>query len=98
MRPSVVPQITLRELHMDLLVPFETSFERTSHRRILLVEADVDDGARFHGCMSDRHRGTVRFLPLPGRCLAGCFEDPSWVGADMKTFGTLTRLGKNVLE
>ena len=35
-------QITLREIHMPLVTPFETSFGRTTLRRILLVEADVD--------------------------------------------------------
>ena len=33
--------ITLREIQMPLLVPFETSMERTTVRRILLVEANV---------------------------------------------------------
>ena len=37
-----VRQITLREIRMPLVVPFETSFGRVSERRILLVEADVD--------------------------------------------------------
>ena len=36
----------LREIHMPLVAPFETSFGRTTLRRILLVEADVD-GARL---------------------------------------------------
>jgi o-succinylbenzoate synthase len=35
-------KITLREIHMPLLAPFQTSFGSTSLRRILLVEADVD--------------------------------------------------------
>ncbi len=34
--------VTLREIRMNLLTPFETSFGRTTERRILLVEADVD--------------------------------------------------------
>ena len=34
--------IKLREIHMPLVTPFETSFGRTTLRRILLVEADVD--------------------------------------------------------
>jgi O-succinylbenzoate synthase len=33
-------RIVLREIRMPLLVPFETSFGRTTERRILLVEAD----------------------------------------------------------
>jgi O-succinylbenzoate synthase len=35
-------KITLREIHLPLIAPFETSFGQTSLRRILLVETDVD--------------------------------------------------------
>jgi O-succinylbenzoate synthase len=35
-------KITLREIHIPLIAPFETSFGSTSLRRILLVEADLD--------------------------------------------------------
>ena len=37
-----VRSVKLREIHMPLVTPFETSFGRTTLRRILLVEADVD--------------------------------------------------------
>ena len=37
-----IRQICLREIRMQLLAPFETSFGNTSERRILLVEAQVD--------------------------------------------------------
>ena len=37
-----VGKITLREIHLPLIAPFETSFGQTSLRRILLVEADAD--------------------------------------------------------
>jgi o-succinylbenzoate synthase len=37
-----VQKITLREIHMPLVTPFETSFGRVTDRRMLLVEADVD--------------------------------------------------------
>jgi O-succinylbenzoate synthase len=37
-----VSKLTLREIRMNLLTPFETSFDRTTERRILLVEAEVD--------------------------------------------------------
>jgi len=36
-------QLTLREIHLRLVKPFETSFDRTTERRVLLVEA-VSDG------------------------------------------------------
>ena len=32
----------LREIHLDLIAPFQTSFGASHHRRILLVEVDVD--------------------------------------------------------
>jgi o-succinylbenzoate synthase len=35
-------KITLREIHLRLLSPFETSFGKTQLRRIVLVEADLD--------------------------------------------------------
>jgi O-succinylbenzoate synthase len=35
-------KIALREIHMPLVTPFETSFGRVTDRRMLLVEADVD--------------------------------------------------------
>jgi len=35
-------KITLREIHLPLIAPFETSFGQTSLRRILLIEADAD--------------------------------------------------------
>jgi o-succinylbenzoate synthase len=37
-----VRKITLREIHLPLIAPFETSFGQTSLRRILLAETDVD--------------------------------------------------------
>jgi O-succinylbenzoate synthase len=38
-----IRKITLREVHLDLIAPFQTSFWTTTHRRILLVEADAGD-------------------------------------------------------
>jgi O-succinylbenzoate synthase len=35
-------KLTLREIHLPLVEPFQTSFETTTARRILLLEADVD--------------------------------------------------------
>jgi O-succinylbenzoate synthase len=35
-------KLTLREIHLKLLAPFETSFGKTELRRIVLVQADVD--------------------------------------------------------
>src|SRR5579863_3880471 len=35
-------KMTLREIHLRLLSPFETSFGKTDLRRIILVEAEID--------------------------------------------------------
>jgi o-succinylbenzoate synthase len=35
-------RLTLREIHLDLIEPFQTSFDTSKHRRILLVEVDLD--------------------------------------------------------
>ncbi len=37
-----IKKITLREIHLPLIAPFQTSFNETSLRRILLIETDVD--------------------------------------------------------
>jgi O-succinylbenzoate synthase len=47
-----VEQITLRELHMKLVTPFQTSMDTTTVRRILLVEAVVDGVAGWGECVA----------------------------------------------
>jgi O-succinylbenzoate synthase len=42
-------QLHLREIRMPLLAPFETSFGRTTERRILLLELETADGATGWG-------------------------------------------------
>ena len=44
-----VHKITLREIHLRLLSPFQTSFGTTDLRRILLVEAEADGGVAGWG-------------------------------------------------
>lgn len=45
-----IDQVILREIHMALLTPFETSMGRTTHRRILLVEARADGATGWGEC------------------------------------------------
>lgn len=45
-------QITLRELHMTLVAPFQTSMETTTVRRVLLVEAVVDGVIGWGECVA----------------------------------------------
>lgn len=43
-------KLTLREIHLNLVAPFETSFGVTTLRRILLAEADVDGVSGWGEC------------------------------------------------
>lgn len=45
-------QLTLRELHMNLVAPFQTSMETTTVRRILLTEAVVDGVTGWGECVA----------------------------------------------
>ena len=42
--------LTLREIHLPLLAPFETSMDRVSERHILLIEAAVDGATGWGEC------------------------------------------------
>ncbi len=45
-------KVTLREIRMKLVAPFETSMERTDVRRIVLVEALVDGVTGWGECVA----------------------------------------------
>jgi o-succinylbenzoate synthase len=45
-----IQKLTLREIHMDLVAPFETSFGKTTQRRILLAEAEVNGISGWGEC------------------------------------------------
>jgi o-succinylbenzoate synthase len=47
-----IRRLTLRELHMRLITPFQISVGTTEIRRILLVEADVDGVAGWGECVA----------------------------------------------
>ena len=59
-----IQRVTLREIQMPLLQPFETSFGSVQTRRILLVEAEVD-GVSGLGRMHGRRKSFL--LPGNGR-------------------------------
>jgi o-succinylbenzoate synthase len=42
--------LTLREIHLPLLTPFETSMDRVSERHILLLEAELDGATGWGEC------------------------------------------------
>jgi o-succinylbenzoate synthase len=52
-----IRDVTLRELHMKLVTPFETSFGRSEARRILLVEANVDGVTGWAECVAGEDPG-----------------------------------------
>ena len=47
-----IREMTLREIQMRLVAPFETSVERTEVRRIVLVQADVDGVIGWGECVA----------------------------------------------
>jgi O-succinylbenzoate synthase len=50
-----IDAITLRELHMPLVHFFETSFGRTTERRILLLEIQLDGITAWGECVAGEH-------------------------------------------
>jgi O-succinylbenzoate synthase len=47
-----IREITLQEIRMKLVAPFETSMDRTVSRRIVLVQADVDGVVGWAECVA----------------------------------------------
>src|SRR5437879_4882914 len=47
-----IHEVTLQEIRMKLVAPFETSMERTEARRILLVQANVDGVTGWAECVA----------------------------------------------
>jgi O-succinylbenzoate synthase len=47
-----INEITLREIRMKLVAPFETSMDRVDSRRVLLVEANVDGMTGWGECVA----------------------------------------------
>jgi o-succinylbenzoate synthase len=52
-----IRQVTLRELRMPLLSPFETSFGVTTERRILLLQVDLGDVTGWGECVAGENPG-----------------------------------------
>ena len=50
-----IEAITLRELHMPLVHFFETSFGRTTERRVMLVELGLDGISAWGECVAGEH-------------------------------------------
>jgi len=52
-----IDRVTLYHLRMELKHPFETSFERITHRECILVELATGDGIGYGECVADRNPG-----------------------------------------
>jgi O-succinylbenzoate synthase len=52
-----IREIVLRELRMQLIAPFETSFGKSDVRRILLVQANVDGVSGWSECVAGENPG-----------------------------------------
>jgi len=50
-----IEAITMHELHMPLVHFFETSFGRTTERRLLLVELKIDGASAWGECVAGEH-------------------------------------------
>jgi len=48
----LIQEITLREIAMKLVAPFETSMDRLEVRRVLLLEAKVDGVTGWGECVA----------------------------------------------
>jgi O-succinylbenzoate synthase len=51
----LLERVTLYHLRMELKAPFETSFERITHRDCILVEAAAEDVVGYGECVADRN-------------------------------------------
>ena len=76
---------TLRELRMPLLTPFETSMERTTVRRILLVEANVDGAIGWGECVAGE---TPAYSPETTETAWHILRDFIWPRLKSREFGS----------
>jgi O-succinylbenzoate synthase len=80
-----VREITLRELHMRLVTPFETSVERTDVRRVVLVEAAADDVIGWGECVAGE---TPSYSPETTETAWHILRDHLWPLLKGKSFET----------
>jgi O-succinylbenzoate synthase len=80
-----INEITLRELHMKLVTPFETSMERTDTRRIFLIEAAVDDVIGWGECVAGE---TPSYSPETTETAWHILRDHLWPLLKGKEFGS----------
>src|SRR6478672_7780260 len=53
-RAVIIRRVEMREIRLSLLHPFETSFGRTTERRLILIRVEDEDGGEGWGeCVAD---------------------------------------------
>ena len=84
-----IREVTLRELHMKLISPFETSFGVTDARRILLVEANVDGISGWGECVAGEAPG---YSPETTETAWHILRDHLWPLVKGKEFATAAEI------
>jgi len=84
-----VREITLREVRMKLVAPFETSAERTDVRRIIFVEADVDGMVGWGECVAGE---TPSYSPETTDTAWHILRDHLWPRLRGREFGSATEV------
>jgi len=80
-----VEQVTVRELHMKLVAPFQTSVETTTVRRVLLVEVVVDGVTGWGECVAGE---TPSYSPETTETAWHILRDHLWPTLKGKQFDT----------
>jgi len=84
-----IREITLRELRMKLVTPFETSMGRSDARRILLIEADVDGVSGWGECVAGE---TPRYSPETTDTAWHILRDHLWPRVKGREFGAASEI------
>jgi len=84
-----IREITLRELRMKLIAPFETSTMRTDERRIILVEADVDGVTGWGECVAGEAPG---YSPETTETAWHILRDHLWALVQGKEFSSAAKI------
>jgi o-succinylbenzoate synthase len=84
-----IREITLRELRMKLVAPFETSTGRTDERRIVLIEADVDGVTGWGECVAGE---TPSYSPETVETAWHILRDHLWPSVHGKEFSGASKV------
>ncbi|HEV2385984.1 MAG TPA: o-succinylbenzoate synthase [Candidatus Acidoferrales bacterium] len=80
-----IERVTLREIHLSLLAPFETSFGTTSERKILLVAAEADGATGWGEITAGEYPG---YHPETTETAKHILADFLWPAVRGKQFAT----------